>query len=223
MRTHGKSSWNPVWEEVFKEQGWGMYPDPNVIRFIARNFYNVSDRKQIKVLDVGAGTGANSWFVAREGFDAYAIDGSKEGMRVFNERLQTENLTAHTAVGDVINLPYESQTFDALIDGLCVCHNSLENMKRIISEEYRVLKSGGKMLAMLFGTGTYLGENPDEIEPNTFVNVQAGILTGKGLFHLTTEDEILELYAQFSDIKIDKVLRTDNQQQYEEFLVTLTK
>ena len=33
-------SWDPVWENVFQNQSWGKYPSENLVRFVARNFYN---------------------------------------------------------------------------------------------------------------------------------------------------------------------------------------
>ena len=36
-------AWNNVWEQVFSSQEWGKYPGEDVIRFVARNFYNLKD------------------------------------------------------------------------------------------------------------------------------------------------------------------------------------
>jgi tRNA G46 methylase TrmB len=56
------------------QQEWGKYPPEHVIRFVARNFYRVPDRKYVHLLEVGCGPGANVWFMAREGF---AVDECK--------------------------------------------------------------------------------------------------------------------------------------------------
>ncbi|WP_240682424.1 hypothetical protein [Campylobacter jejuni] len=50
-----------IWEQIFSKKEWGKYPSENVIRFIARNFYNVQDRSKINILELGFGTGANLW------------------------------------------------------------------------------------------------------------------------------------------------------------------
>jgi tRNA G46 methylase TrmB len=57
--------WDPVWESIFQERDWGKYPGEELIRFVARNFYSFEDRKSVKLLEVGCGTGANLWFMAK--------------------------------------------------------------------------------------------------------------------------------------------------------------
>ena len=82
--------WDPVWEEVFKKQSWGKYPTVDVIRFIARNFYHADNRKNIKLLELGCGPGANLWFMSREGFTIYGIDASTTAIAQAEERLNSE-------------------------------------------------------------------------------------------------------------------------------------
>jgi len=50
-------SWDTTWERVFQKQEWGKYPCEELIRFIAKNFYNVADRSKIKILEIGFGSG----------------------------------------------------------------------------------------------------------------------------------------------------------------------
>ena len=82
-----------IWEEIHGNQPWGKYPQEYVIRFVARNYYN-RDRKSVKILDFGCGQGANTWYLAREGFDTYAFDGSENAVLKCSERLKNEGLTA---------------------------------------------------------------------------------------------------------------------------------
>lgn len=52
------------WEEIHNNMEWGKYPSENVIRFIARNYYN-EDRGRIKILDFGCGGGKHMVFGQR--------------------------------------------------------------------------------------------------------------------------------------------------------------
>ena len=66
-----------IWEETFVKKEWGKYPSIPLVKFIASNFYEVADRSHIRILEIGCGTGANIWFMAKEGFQVYGIDFSQ--------------------------------------------------------------------------------------------------------------------------------------------------
>ena len=104
MMTANGSSWDPVWEEVFRAQEWGKYPPEYVIRFVARSFYGAPDRKAVRLLDLGCGPGACTWYMAREGFSAAGIDGSETAICRCAERLRNERLAADLKVGDYVVL-----------------------------------------------------------------------------------------------------------------------
>lgn len=121
-------SWDNIWEEVFNNQEWGKYPGEDLIVFVARNFYK-TDRKNIKILEVGCGTGANLWYLSKEGFQAYGIDGSKTAIDKAKSYLSAQGLEASLQVGDIIKLPYDDDYFDAVIDNECLYCNNTEVSK----------------------------------------------------------------------------------------------
>ena len=84
------ASWDPVWETVFTTQAWGKYPGEDLIRFVARNFYKAPNRINVELLEVGFGTGANLWFIAREGFTVHGVEGSPSALNMAIERLNRE-------------------------------------------------------------------------------------------------------------------------------------
>jgi hypothetical protein len=50
-----------IWENIFSSNEWGKYPPISLVKFIAKNFYKVSDRKLVRILEIGSGPGANLW------------------------------------------------------------------------------------------------------------------------------------------------------------------
>jgi 2-polyprenyl-3-methyl-5-hydroxy-6-metoxy-1,4-benzoquinol methylase len=90
-----------IWETIFVNNEWGKYPPLSVIKFVARNFYKVIDRKKVKILEIGSGPGANLWFMAREGFTVYGIDFSKTACEKTLNRLADENLSNRVGGGGV--------------------------------------------------------------------------------------------------------------------------
>lgn len=138
-----QQSWSPAWDAVFSSREWGKYPDLEVVRFVARNFYARKPRSAVKLLEVGCGTGANVWYMAREGFHTSGVDGSTQALDILRQRLQAENLHADVYHADITSLPFADQTFDGVIDCECIYSNSQTHTARILDDIRRVLKPGG--------------------------------------------------------------------------------
>jgi 2-polyprenyl-3-methyl-5-hydroxy-6-metoxy-1,4-benzoquinol methylase len=146
-----KKSWDSTWEKIYSSREWGRYPPEELIRFVARNFYSVENRKDVKFLDIGCGTGAAAWFIAREGFTVYGIDGSETAIEIVKKVFEKEKLAGEFKVGDIINLDYPDNFFDCIVDVNALQHNKPENIKIILKQCLRVLKPGGKMFSMMVG------------------------------------------------------------------------
>ncbi|GEP89437.1 Methyltransferase domain-containing protein [Chitinophaga terrae (ex Kim and Jung 2007)] len=193
-------SWDPIWDNVFLNQEWGKYPSESVIQFIARNFYK-KDRKAIKILEVGCGTGANIWFISREGFQTYGIDGSSVAIDVATKRLAAEGLTSNLICGDISSLPYETETFDAVIDVECLYANNRTSTERILEEIKRVLKRNGKFFSRTFSDKMYLGQFYEELTALEYTNSSDGPLAGKGFTRLSNRESIREIYGAVFNIE----------------------
>lgn len=191
--------WDNRWEHIYTTQEWGKYPGESLIRFVARNFY-ARDRKTVKILEVGCGTGANIWYISREGFQAaYGIDGSNAAIQKATSRLQAEGLSADLRVGDIISLPYENDFFDAVIDNECLYCNTLPKTEMILGEIKRVLKTGGLLYSRTFSDTIDVGKNfpAGKLE---FTEIDAGPFKGKGFVRLIDKKTIENLYGKFFTI-----------------------
>ncbi len=205
--------WDKVWDDIFTSHEWGKYPCEQVVRFMARNYYDCVDRKDVKVLEIGSGTGVILWYLSREGFSVYGIDGSKVGVERSEEWLKNEDLEAEIKIGDAMNLPYEDNFFDCVIDNECLCSNTYKDTKIIIKEVVRVLKFEGKFFSKTFMTGTTGSETGEKLvgEDNTFIEVKEGVFKYReGVKRFTSEKEIKDLYGCFNIETIDYLARSNN-------------
>ncbi|WP_249901048.1 class I SAM-dependent methyltransferase [Paenibacillus sp. PK3_47] len=204
-------AWDNIWEDIFSSQGWGKYPSEDLIRFIARNFYQARDRKEVKVLEVGCGTGANLWYVAREGFTIYGIDGSKTAIEIAKTRLdvEVEDWSGQLVVGDFISLPYEDNFFDAVIDNEAVYSNSYENSQVIYNEIHRVLKPKGKLYSRTFAAGSWGDGTGEQVAPGLWV-VSEGPAYGKGTTRFSTEKDIKNLLEKYEITELEQIIKTCN-------------
>lgn len=200
------------WEEVHTNHEWGKYPSEEIIRFVARNYYN-KERGNIKLLDIGCGTGSNTWYIAREKFQAYGFDGSETAIRKAKNRMADEGVKVNLQVADAGAMPYEEEYFDGIIDSAMICANTVDGISNILSGCYKILKIGGKLLSSgLFArnmTGYGKGE---KLEEHTYRNITVGSLSEIGTVHFFDKEEIYELWSKagFKNIKIDYLERTNN-------------
>ena len=200
--------WDPVWDKVFTTQPWGRYPGEDLIRFVARNFYAQPDRAVVRFLEVGFGTGANLWFLAREGFSANGIEGSPAAVAMARERLDKEcpgwdqsPRNARLEIGEMAKLPWADETFDALIDSEAVYCNDFDESCQIYAELHRVARPGARLFVRTFATGSWGDGVGGLVGHRRFVAVE-GPLAGKGPSRFTDRDELHQLLG---DWRIDEV------------------
>ncbi|RDU21877.1 class I SAM-dependent methyltransferase [Anaerosacchariphilus polymeriproducens] len=206
-----EKSFNEFWEEQFKNGWGGKWPCEEVIRFVARNFYK-KDRANTKILDFGCGAGAHTWYLAKEGFDTYAFDGSASAIERLKVMLQQENLVADVQVKDGLQLDYPSEMFDGVIDNAVIYSNRIAHIKSMYTDIYHMLKQGGKLLtSSLFTTNTTGYKDGEELEHNTFINIKSGPTAGGQTAHFFEDGEIEKILSEigFYNIQVDILKRTD--------------
>ena len=105
-----------------------------------------------KVLEVG-GTGAHSLLFSFNKAEMYATDISEnrvESAKYWNVR----KINTTFRLCDVENLPYQNNYFDIVYSN-GVLHHTYD-IKKAISEVYRVLKPGGEAIIMLYAKNSFL-------------------------------------------------------------------
>jgi len=101
-----------------------------------------------KVLEVGCGMGIDLLQFARGGAEVYGVDLTEKGISLAKQRLSSAGSRASLCVGDAEDLPFRAGYFD-LVYAWGVLHHTPEP-ERAIREIYRVLKPGGRLIAMLY-------------------------------------------------------------------------
>ncbi len=136
------------YETVYATPGFAAqrrYPNEEFLRFVGSNFFGIekTQRRDVKVLEVGCGPGANLWMVAREGYEAHGLDLSVEALKLCKVMLDSWGVLANLAVGSMTNLPYQQGAFSALADVFSAnCLNEKEFFC-FLDEVERVIKPDG--------------------------------------------------------------------------------
>ncbi|MDR0701104.1 MAG: class I SAM-dependent methyltransferase [Azoarcus sp.] len=121
------------------------YPNEELCRFIGRHFHHLShdEKRGIRILETGCGSGANLWMLAREGMETHGLDLSGASLRLAKEMLASHGVSARLQEGDMTRLDYPNDFFDAVVDvfsSYCLTQNHGE---QYIREVWRVLRHGG--------------------------------------------------------------------------------
>lgn len=200
------------WNEVHETRNWGKYPAEELVRFMARNF-PPAKRNATRVLDLGCGTGANTWFLCREGFATVAFDGAFAALPKARELCRAEPGQPFLLQADAGLLPFRDNTFDAVVEVGALASNNSKGIKTILAEIHRTLKPGGRFFSSVLFTRSTTGYGSGEkIDAHSFRNVAAGPVSGLGTIHFFSGAEIKSLWQRhgFSDLAIDRLERTDH-------------
>jgi len=121
------------------------YPNEELVRFLGRNFFHkkMNDRKKIKLLETGCGSGGNLRMLTKENFDVYGLDNSYEAIKVCKKVLSSQNLKAKLKVLDMENLQYPKNSMDAVIDIFSSCCLDQFSGIKYLQEVQKILKKGG--------------------------------------------------------------------------------
>lgn len=210
------------WDKIFASRAWGKYPPEDLIRFVARTFPESRERRTMHALEIGCGTGANLWYLAREGFSIAGIDGSETAIRIALERIRAEGLFRQEnppslKVGNFATLPWDAARFDLVVDIEAMSANVTAVIRSAIAEVHRVLKPGGWFFSRAFGPGTTGIDSGTMLEEGTTENPASGPLQGMGIIHTFTEQEIEREFAAFPELRIDWNRRSDRNRSCEFF------
>ena len=186
-----------VWEAIFASKESGKYPPASLIRFIARNYYSAIDRKNIKILEIGSGTGPNIWYLVREGFTVFGIESSPTGREITLARIREEELDLDQStilLGNYLEIidNFDNDYFDAIIDVESLYLNSYDATKKMIEKCFSKLKNGGLMFSQTFSEKT-TGMNEEELMYHSVRPVR-GPLKNTGVARFTTKSDIQNLY-----------------------------
>ncbi len=113
-----------------------------------------------KVLDVGCGTGAQTLLAAEAAGPGHAagIDASPEMIEVARRKAMKKGLEIDLRVAAIEALPFGDSEFDAVLSGFMLHHLPDDLKRKGFAEVRRVLKPGGRFLAVdMVGGGTFAG------------------------------------------------------------------
>lgn len=198
-----------TWQDYYirrdQDGSWVKWPDETVIRSVYRvKGARGGNTSGVRALDLGCGSGRHTTFMASEGFDVWAADASDKAVEITNRLLSHLGKPEAATLVNLTDLPFEDNFFDLIVCWHVLYVETLGNIRKGISEIFRVLKPGGALCTSLrrdndytFGKGTKLEENTYKLDPSQ-VNEDPGDM----VVHYSPLDEVKELFEKFSSVEI---------------------
>lgn len=206
------------------------YPNESLIQFLASRFFKLpfEQRKKIRVMEVGCGSGANLWMMSKEGFDVYGIDSSEEGISLAKNHLKEKwKLTANLDVGSFTKLPYRDAYFDIIADVVSLQHLNLADSKLALSEIIRVMKPGSEFFSYRLSDHSIMFDAGNRVDSATLENISDTKmpLSGSGPISFWSPNLCYEMYgtAGLQIKSIERVGRTYSNGMFVEYLAIQSK
>ncbi|MGA9365559.1 MAG: class I SAM-dependent methyltransferase [Bacteroidota bacterium] len=141
MRQSTKSNWENFWKS--RTDVHEVYSNADRI---LRNLNAVTDPKGKIVLEVGAGTGRDSFGLVKLGAEVVQLDYVESSLAIIRSLSKKEGIRVHIVQGDAFSLPFPDFTFDVVFHQGLLEHFREDEAQKLLSENVRVLKRGGFLL-----------------------------------------------------------------------------
>lgn len=141
------------WKEVYREGEKGIYPwDLGRPRDFLVEFIEKGMIRGASALDTCCGLGTNGLYLAEKGFKVTGIDISDEAVKIARRKARESGKAdkIDLQIRNFMNMEFESETFDFVLDVGCFHHVAVEDRRLFIRNVHRVLRLGGRYLLMCF-------------------------------------------------------------------------
>jgi ubiquinone/menaquinone biosynthesis C-methylase UbiE len=189
------------WDKKHKESE-GRYN--RVTDFARFAYYNFMKKKTGKVLDLCCGKGADSIYFYNKGFKVTSVDYSSEAIKQFSQTQKMYEILISSFVKDILEpLPFEDDSFDYVYVRLGLHYFTDSELKKIISEIYRILKSESLLIIQVKSTSDKEYGKGELIEKDMYKD-ETGYLR-----HFFSKDYVEEILSEFS-IVMNEERKIDN-------------
>ena len=160
------------WKKTYSEKPEFFGEEPT---YPAKNAVKLFEREgKIKILELGAGQGRDTFFFIKNGFQVFALDYRESGIEAIKQKAQRLGLSQSvTAVSHDVReaLPFDDETFDGCYSHMLFCMALTTHELEFISHEIRrILKPNGLCIYTVrntddphYRTGIHRGEDMYEV------------------------------------------------------------
>ena len=158
-----------------------------------------------KILDAGCGAGFMSRIYARSGAEVIGIDRAGKMLDQAKKEEDKTKLGISFIEGDITNLPFQDEKFDAISCVAVLIHDSPEECQKFFHESSRVIKPGGRIVISIMHPYLFQSESPSRNRKTSWVQycpLENKPFTVSQKFEKFTEiRKVKNLFQQFGIIR----------------------
>jgi ubiquinone/menaquinone biosynthesis C-methylase UbiE len=189
------------WDDLLKDEFWANWAGRDPLQITLDWIDSLSEFESKRVYDMGCGVGRHTLLLAQRGFEVVASDNSAQALLATRQKLERAGLSAEVLDADMTAIPFPDEHFDAVLAISVLEHNVRSGVETAIAEILRVLRPKGRVLAAFCPRNRWISKDDPEldiIEDNTLRSYGPE----ETLHHLVDEEELRELFAQFTILSV---------------------
>lgn len=128
--------------KIVKGDKASMWLEPSIESYYLLHRWKDQNKKSF--LDLGCGLGRHSILFGKYDFKVSCFDISEEAISRTKEWAEKEKLEFDYKIGDMLNLPYDDESFDCILCRNVISHTDTNGMKQIVKELDRVMKKNSE-------------------------------------------------------------------------------
>ncbi|MGH2566970.1 MAG: class I SAM-dependent methyltransferase, partial [Bacteroidota bacterium] len=136
-----RSHWESFWHE--KQDVSAVYSNADRI---VRNLSAITGLHDKTILEIGAGTGRDSFPLVDAGANVVQLDYAEHSLRILKTMADEHRIPVAIVGGDAFLLPFRDGTFDIVFHQGLLEHFRKPQAEALLRENIRVLKTGGLLL-----------------------------------------------------------------------------
>ncbi len=188
--------WDEAWKRVTKPHK--ELPKLPYIHELTRKLKKYQVKK---VLDLGCGSGWLSIFISKYGFNVTGIDLSSPAIELAKMWAQEDNANVNFIAGDLLNLPFEESSFNAIVCNSILEHFRLDQAKLLFNKIHNVLTNKGFFFGCFDAVGTGKG---DYFELPDSTHIYTDLMRQGMMLRNYSDQELRELLSGFDILSFDK-------------------
>jgi ubiquinone/menaquinone biosynthesis C-methylase UbiE len=137
-----REHWETLWQEKKADVQQVYSNEGRILQQLLR----VCDLRGKSVLEVGAGTGRDSFPLIEHGAKVVQLDYSVNSLQILKNLSEELRVQSNIVGGDTFQLPFRDETFDVVFHQGLLEHFRYPQASALLKENIRVLKTGGILL-----------------------------------------------------------------------------